>query len=126
MAKKIIGQDGKVYRKVETNPDRDRKPELIVGGIALLISIIALASSFGMAAVADAFGGGGYYTLKMIVGILLAIVAFILLFFINKKRNLIGTLVLLCGLYLLFCCGVFGIVGGLIYIVDAIMIYARK
>lgn len=127
MAKKIIGEDGKVYRKVgnETSA-RSRKPELIVGGIAGVVSIIMIASSFGMAAVADAFGGGGVYTGKMALGIILAIVAFCLLFIINKHRNLVGTFVLLCGLYILFCCGEFGVIGGVIYIIDAIMIYSRK
>ncbi|WP_283582887.1 hypothetical protein [Limosilactobacillus difficilis] len=128
MAKKIVGEDGKVYKKVDNlaASTRSRKPELIIGGIAGVVSIIMIASSFGLAAVADAFGGGGAYTGKMALGIVLAIVAFCLLFAINKHRKLIGTLVLLCGLYILFCCGVFGIIGGIIYIVDAIMIFARK
>ena len=128
MAKKIVGDDGKIYKKVEdtATSNRSRKPELIVGAIAGIVSIAMIASSFGMAAVADAFGGGGVFTAKMTVGIILAIVAFGLLFLINKHRVLIGTLVLLCGLYILLCCGEFGIIGGIIYIIDAVIIYARK
>lgn len=128
MAKKIVGEDGKIYKRVENiaPSTRSRKPELVVGGIAGVVSIVMIASSFGMAAVADTFGGGGVYTGKMAIGIILAIVAFCLLFIINKHRKLVGTLVLLCGLYILFCCGEFGVIGGIIYIVDAIMIFARK
>ena len=79
MSKKVIGSDGKVYKQVvPSDPNRKRTPELIVGGIGLLLSVVGLMSSFGAAAIADAFGGGGIYTLKMSLGLLLAIVSFIL------------------------------------------------
>ncbi len=101
MSKKVIGSDGKVYKQVvPSDPNRKRTPELIVGGIGLLLSVVGLMSSFGAAAIADAFGGGGIYTLKMSLGLLLAIVSFILLFFINKKRVLIGWLVLAFGWFI--------------------------
>lgn len=74
MSKKVIGSDGKVYKQVvPSDPNRKRTPELIVGGIGLLLSVVGLMSSFGAAAIADAFGGGGIYTLKMSLGLLLAI-----------------------------------------------------
>ena len=127
MSKKVIGSDGKVYKQVvPSDPNRKRTPELIVGGIGLLLSVVGLMSSFSAAAIPDAFGGGGIYTLKMSLGLLLAIVSFILLFFINKKRVLIGWLVLAFGLYILFCCGVYGIIGGIFYTITGIMILARK
>lgn len=126
MTKKIKGADGKVYQQVVPSSNRKRTLEIIVGAVALFLSATFIISSLGLAGIADNLGGQGYYTIKMTFGLAVAIVAFILTLFINKKRVLIGWLVLICGLYLLLFCGDFGIIGGIIYVIDGIIILARK
>ncbi|RMC42355.1 MULTISPECIES: hypothetical protein [unclassified Lactobacillus] len=126
MVNKIEDKDGRVYKKVASESNRSRTLELVIGGIGLVVSLISLCSAFGLAGFADAFGGGGSYTAELTFGIVLSVIAFILLFFINKKRILIGILVLILGLILLFSCGNFGIIGGIIFAVDGIIVMCRK
>lgn len=127
MAKKIKDENGNVYKKVTPDdPKRKRTLEIVIGVIAIILSVVCIGGSFGAASVADAFGGGGYYTAKMMLGLILAIIAFVLVFFINKKRKLIGWIILVFGLIILFMCGEYGIIPGIVYAIDGILILVRK
>lgn len=126
MAKKIQGTDGKLYRQVIPNTNRKRTLEIVFSVISLLVSIISLASGFGLAAVADAFGGGGSYTGKLIIGIILSIIAFGLVFLINKKHALVSITIIVLGLIVLFSCGDFGIAGGILFTITGIIAFFRK
>lgn len=127
MAKKIRDAEGNVYKEVTpTTGDRKRTLEIVIGAIALVLSVLFIGGSFGAASVADAFGGGGYYTAKMMLGLILAIIAFVLVFFINKKRKLIGWIILVFGLIILFMCGEYGVIPGIVYAIDGILILVRK
>lgn len=127
MAKKIKDDEGNVYKQVTpSNSDRKRTLEIVIGIIAIVLSVVCIGGSFGAASVADAFGGGGYYTAKMMLGLVLAIAAFVLVFFINKKRTLIGWLILVFGLIILFMCGKYGIIPGIVYAIDGVLILVRK
>ncbi len=87
MAKKIKDAEGNVYKEVTpTTGDRKRTLEIVIGAIALVLSVLFIGGSFGAAAVADAFGGGGYFTAKMMLGLILAIISFVLVFFINHNH----------------------------------------
>ena len=128
MSKKIKGADGQTYKMVEpsTNSDRKRTLEIVLSVISLLVSIISLASGMGYAAVADAFGGAGFYTAKLLLGVLLSVAAFILIFFLNKKHTLISWLIIALGVIILFSCGDFGIAGGILFIITGIVALIRK
>ncbi|MCH5462510.1 hypothetical protein HC026_05085 [Lactobacillus sp. LC28-10] len=130
MVKKIQGADGKIYRQVSTPSEvglgRKRTPELILGIIGLVLSVISLVSGFGIASVADSLGGGGSYTIEILFGILISIVDFILLFFINKQHNVISIAIIVLGVVLLFSCGNFGIIGGIFFIITGIVALIRK
>ena len=128
MAKKIVGEDGKVYKRVspENHGNRKRTLEIVIGIIAMVLSVAFIGGSFGAASVADAFGGGGYFTVKMMLGLILAIISFVLVFFINKKRKLIGWSILIMGAIIFCMCGEYGIVPGIVYVVDGILILVRK
>lgn len=127
MAKKIRDAEGNVYKEVTpTTGDRKRTLEIVIGAIALVLSVLFIGGSFGAASVADTFGGGGYYTAKMMLGLILAIIAFVLVFFINKKRKLIGWIILVFGLIILFMCGEYGVIPGIVYAIDGILILVRK
>lgn len=127
MAKKIKDNEGNVYKQVTpSNPNRKRTLEIIIGIVAIILSVVFIGESFGAASVADAFGGGGYYTTKMMLGLILAIIAFVLVFFINKKRKLIGWIILVFGLIILFMCGEYGVIPGIVYAIDGILILVRK
>lgn len=98
MAKKIQGADGNVYKQVDisnSSNSRKRTLEIVFGIISLILSIVSLASGFGLASFADAFGGGGSYTAELLFGIILSIVAFILVFFINKKHKIISSAIII-------------------------------
>lgn len=127
MAKKIKDENGNVYKKVTPDdPKRKRTLEIVIGVIAIILSVVCIGGSFGAASVADAFGGGGYYTAKMMLGLVLAIAAFVLVFFTNKKRTVIGWLILIFGLIILFMCGEYGIIPGIVYAIDGAIILVRK
>ncbi|WP_353990047.1 hypothetical protein ABVF11_02150 [Pediococcus argentinicus] len=126
MAKTIKDADGKTYKQVEIGSKRKRTLEVIFGIISFIVSIISLASGFGMASFADSFGGGGSYTGLLLFGILLSIVAFILVFFINKKRVLIGWSITIIGVILLFSIGEFGVAGGVLFIITGLLVLFRK
>ncbi|WP_421487279.1 hypothetical protein [Limosilactobacillus fermentum] len=127
MAKKIKDDEGNVYKQVtSSDPNRKRTLEIIIGIVAIILSVVFIGGSFGAASVADSFGGGGYYTAKMMLGLILAIIAFVLVFFINKKRKLIGWIILAFGLIILFMCGEYGIIPGIVYAIDGILILVRK
>ena len=127
MAKKIKDNEGNVYKQVTpSNPNRKRTLEIVIGIVAIILSVVFIGASFGAASVADAFGGGGYYTAKMMLGLILAIIAFVLVFFINKKRKLIGWIILVFGLIILFMCGEYGVIPGIVYAIDGILILVRK
>ena len=98
MAKKIKGEDGKIYKEVKPDdPNRKRTLEIIIGIIGLILSLMDIGHGMSAAGIADAFGGGGEYTVRITIGLIFVIAAFVLLFFINKKRKLIGWLVILFG-----------------------------
>ena len=60
MAKKIKDDEGNVYKQVTpSNSDRKRTLEIVIGIIAIVLSVVCIGGSFGAASVADAFGGGG-------------------------------------------------------------------
>lgn len=127
MSKKIKGADGKTYKQVTpSNPNRKRVLEIVLGIISLIVSIVSLASGFGLAAFGDAFGGGGSYTASLMIGIIISIAAFVLVFFINKKHGLISTLILVLGVVLLFVAGDFSIAGGVCFIIVGIVALLRK
>lgn len=126
MAKMVKAEDGKTYKQIVPSTNRKRTVEIVAGVISLLVSIVSLASGFGLAAVADGFGGGGSYTMELLFGILLSIVAFILIFFINKKHALISWLIISIGVVLLFSAGVFGIAGGILFAITGLIALFRK
>ncbi|MFT8583760.1 hypothetical protein [Liquorilactobacillus hordei] len=126
MAKIIQGTDGKKYKKIEPETNRKRTAEIVMGAISLIISVLLIGSGLGMASLADAWGGGGIYTTKFIFGILLAVLAFILCFFINKNRKLIGWVILAIGIYIGGFCGVYGIAGGILFIITGVLALLRK
>ncbi|MFD1431183.1 hypothetical protein [Lacticaseibacillus yichunensis] len=127
MATKIKGADGKTYERVApSSPKRKRTVEIILGAISLIVSLVSLASAMGLAAVGDAFGGGGSYTATLMIGMLLSIAAFVLIFFINKKHAIISTLILILGVVLLFSSGNFGIPGGIAFMITGIVAIIRK
>lgn len=127
MAKQTVrGADGKTYKMVSKNSQRKRTLEIIFAVISLIASIISLASGFGMAAFGDAFGGGGSYTMELMFGIVLAIISFILVFFINKKHMLISWIIIILGAIQLFSCGDFGIIGGALFVITGIIALFRK
>lgn len=127
MAKKIRDAEGNVYKEVVA-PDKNRKRalEIVVGVIAMILSVLFIGGSFGAAAVADAFGGEGYYTAKMMLGLILAIISFVLVFFINKNQKAIGWSITIMGAIILFMCGDYGIIPGIVYIIDGVLILVRK
>lgn len=127
MAKKIRDAEGNVYKEVIA-PDKNRKRtlEIVIGVIAMILSVLFIGGSFGAAAVADAFGGEGYYTAKMMLGLILAIISFILVFFINKNQKVIGWSITIMGAIILFMCGDYGIIPGIVYIIDGILVLVRK
>lgn len=127
MAKKIRDVEGNVYKEVTPSTgNRKRTLEVIIGAIGLVLSVIFIGGSFGAAAVADAFGGGGYFTAKMMLGLILAIVSFVLVFFINKNRKIIGWSITIMGAIILLMCGEYGIVPGIVYVIDGVLILVRK
>lgn len=127
MAKKIKGEDGKIYKEVKPDdPNRKRTLEIIIGIIGLILSLMDIGHGMSAAGIADAFGGGGEYTVRITIGLIFVIAAFVLLFFINKKRKLIGWLVILFGFLFTLLCGDYGLVGGIIFIIDGIIILVRK
>ena len=127
MAKKIKGEDGKIYKEVKPDdPNRKRTLEIIIGIIGLILSLMDIGHGMSAAGIADAFGGGGEYTVRITIGLIFVIAAFVLLFFINKKRKLIGWLVILFGFLFMLFCGDYGLVGGIIFIIDGIIILVRK
>lgn len=127
MAKKIKGEDGKIYKEVKPDdPSRKRTLEIIIGIIGLILSLMDIGHGMSAAGIADAFGGGGEYTVRITIGLIFVIAAFVLLFFINKKRKLIGWLVILFGFLFMLLCGDYGLVGGIIFIIDGIIILVRK
>lgn len=127
MAKKIKGEDGKIYKEVKPDdPNRKRTLEIIIGIIGLILSLMDIGHGMSAAGIADAFGGGGEYTVRITIGLIFVIAAFVLLFFINKNRKLIGWLVILFGFLFMLLCGDYGLVGGIIFIIDGIIILVRK
>lgn len=127
MAKKIRDAEGNVYKEVIA-PDKNRKRtlEIVIGVIAMILSVLFIGGSFGAAAVADAFGGEGYYTAKMMLGLIFAIISFVLVFFINKNQKVIGWSITIMGAIILFMCGDYGIIPGIVYIIDGILVLVRK
>lgn len=126
MAKIIRGNDGKKYKKIEPETNRKRTIEIVMGAISLVISVLLIGSGLGVASLADAWGGGGIYTTKFIFGILLAVLAFILCFFINKNRKLIGWIIFFIGIYIGGFCGVYGVAGGILFIITGVLVLFRK
>ncbi|MCC7667475.1 hypothetical protein [Liquorilactobacillus satsumensis] len=127
MSKVIRGADGKRYKQVTpTNVNRKRTPEIVLSAISLLLSVVLIGSGLGVASFADAWGGGGYYTGKFLIGILLAIVAFALTFLINKHHTLNSWLIIIIGVFILLACGVYGILGGIFFIATGIVALVRK
>lgn len=127
MAKKIRDAEGNVYKEVIA-PDKNRKRtlEIVIGVIAMILSVLFIGGSFGAAAVADAFGGEGYYTARMMLGLILAIISFVLVFFINKNQKVISWSIAIMGAIILFMCGDYGIIPGIVYIIDGILALVRK
>ncbi|HJA22433.1 MAG TPA: hypothetical protein H9721_07770 [Candidatus Limosilactobacillus intestinipullorum] len=127
MAKKIKGEDGKIYKRIQPeDPNRKRTLEIIVGVIGLVLSLMDISHGMFAANFADTFGGGGEYTTRITFGLIFVIAAFVLLFFIKKNRKLIGWLVLALGFLFMILCGDYGLVGGIIFMVDGILILVRK
>lgn len=126
MAKKIVGEDGQTYKMVESSANRRRTVEIILGVLSIIISVLSLASGFGLAAVGDAFGGGGSFTAELMFGIILSIAAFVLVFFINKKHALVSWLIIILGAIILIACGDFGIAGGILFIITGVTALIRK
>lgn len=127
MAKKIRDAEGNVYKEViAPGKNRKRTLEIVIGVIAMILSVLFIGGSFGAAAVADAFGGEGYYTAKMMLGLILAIISFVLVFFINKNQKVIGWSITIMGAIILFMCGDYGIIPGIVYIIDGILVLVRK
>ena len=58
MAKKIRDAEGNVYKEVIA-PDKNRKRtlEIVIGVIAMILSVLFICGRFGAAAVEYAFGG---------------------------------------------------------------------
>ena len=127
MAKKIRDAEWNVYKEVIA-PDKNRKRtlEIVIGVIAMILSVLFIGGSFGAAAVADAFGGEGYYTARMMLGLILAIISFVLVFFINKNQKVISWSIAIMGAIILFMCGDYGIIPGIVYIIDGILALVRK
>ncbi len=67
------------------NEVRKRTIEIVLSVVSVIVSVISLASGFGAAAFVDAVGGGGIYTGKLVLGILLSVLAFSFVFFLNFK-----------------------------------------
>lgn len=126
MAKVILGKDGKKYKQVIKSGDRKRTVEIILSAISLILSVFLIGSGLGATSFIDSIGGGGYYTAKFMLGILLAILAFILTFFLNRKHGLFSSLILIIGIVILFTCGEYGIIGGIAYIITGIVALVRK
>ncbi|WP_338208266.1 hypothetical protein [Lactiplantibacillus paraxiangfangensis] len=127
MAKKIKGADGQTYKMVEpTNKNRSRTMEIVFGIISLIISIISISSAFGLAAIGDAFGGGGELTMRLMLGIIISIAAFVLVFLINKNHTLISWLIIAGGILIFIVCGDYGIAGGLLFVITGIIALVRK
>lgn len=126
LANKIKGADGKTYKQIVPSTNRKRTLEIVVGAISLVVSLVSLASGFGLAAVADSFGGGGSYTGELMFGIILSIIAFGLIFLINKKHVLVSLAIVVLGFVLLFSCGNFGIIGGFLFIITGLIALFRK
>ncbi|MFT8426033.1 MAG: hypothetical protein ABF630_11330 [Liquorilactobacillus sp.] len=126
MAKVIVGKDGKKYKQVDKSTNRKRTLEIILSTISLILSVFLIGSGLGATSFIDAMGGGGYYTAKFLLGILLAIMAFVLTFFLNRKHTLFSSLILAIGIVILLTCGEFGIVGGAGYIITGIVALVRK
>lgn len=126
MAKVILGKDGKKYKQVIKSGDRKRTVEIILSAISLILSVFLIGSGLGATFFIDSIGGGGYYTAKFMLGILLAILAFVLTFFLNRKHGLFSSLILIIGIVILFTCGEYGIIGGIAYIITGIVALVRK
>lgn len=126
MAKVILGKDGKKYKQVIKSGDRKRTVEIVLSAISLILSVFLIGSGLGATSFIDSIGGGGYYTAKFMLGILLAILAFILTFFLNRKHGLFSSLILIIGIVILFTCGEYGIIGGIAYIITGIIALVRK
>lgn len=126
MAKVILGKDGKKYKQVIKSGDRKRTVEIVLSAISLILSVFLIGSGLGATSFIDSIGGGGYYTAKFMLGILLAILAFILTFFLNRKHGLFSSLILIIGIVILFTCGEYGIIGGIAYIITGIVALVRK
>ncbi|GAB5054556.1 hypothetical protein PESHB5_10550 [Pediococcus parvulus] len=126
MSKKVTGEDGQTYKMVSPSTNRKRTVEIVAGIISLLVSIVSLASGFGLAAIADGFGGGGSYTMELLFGILLSVVAFVLTFFIKQKHALISWSIIILGVVLLFSAGDFGIAGGILFTITGLIALFRK
>ncbi|MCG0628129.1 hypothetical protein IMAU80174_02775 [Lactiplantibacillus plantarum] len=109
MSKKIKGADGQTYKMVSpsNNEVRKRTIEIVLSVVSMIVSVISLASGFGAAAFVDAFGGGGIYTGKLVLGILLSVLAFSFVFFLNKKHTLFSWAIIVVGIILLLLCGDF-------------------
>lgn len=128
VSKKIKGADGQTYKMVSpsNNEVRKRTIEIVLSVVSMIVSVISLASGFGAAAFVDAFGGGGIYTGKLVLGILLSVLAFSFAFFLNKKHTLFSWAIIVVGIILLLLCGDFGIAGGIMFIITGIIALIRK
>lgn len=126
MAKVILGKDGKKYKQVIKSGDRKRTVEIVLSAVSLILSVFLIGSGLGATSFIDSIGGGGYYTAKFMLGILLAILAFLLTFFLNRKHGLFSSLILIIGIVILLSCGEYGIIGGIAYIITGIVALVRK
>lgn len=126
MAKMIKGANGKTYKKVAPATKRKRGVEVIASMISFVVSLVSLASGMGLAGVADAFGGRGAYTGTLMLGMILSVMAFVLVFFINKQHGLVSIAIIILGIILLFACGNFGIIGGILFTITGIIALIRK